>query len=84
MCLRQVPRDEIQRHDLRPLRSRGVPFAGPPQADGPHRAGRAGRAHLVLQGDAQPPGHLLDMKTTSLERIIYFQDYVVVVLATRT
>ena len=31
--------------------------AGPPQADGPHRAGRPGRPHLVLQGDAQPPGH---------------------------
>ena len=30
---------------------------GPPQADGPHRAGRAGRPHLVLQGDAQPPRH---------------------------
>ena len=29
----------------------------PPQADGPHRARRAGRAHLVLQGDAQPPRH---------------------------
>ena len=24
---------------------------------GPHRAGRPGRPHLVLQGDAQPPGH---------------------------
>ena len=30
---------------------------GPPQADGPHRAGRPGRPHLVLQGHAQPPGH---------------------------
>ena len=25
---------------------------------GPHRTGRAGRAHLVLQGHAQPPGRL--------------------------
>ena len=28
----------------------------PPQADGPHRTGRPRRAHLVLQGHAQPPG----------------------------
>ena len=28
----------------------------PPQADGPHRTGRARRAHLVLQGHAQPAG----------------------------
>ena len=27
-----------------------------PQADGTHQPGRAGRAHLVLQGGAQPPG----------------------------
>ena len=55
--LRQVPRDEVQGDDLRPLRRQGDALAGAPQADGPHRAGRAGRPHLVLQGHAQPPGH---------------------------
>ena len=57
MRLRQVPRDEVQGDDLRPLRRQGDALAGPPQADGAHRAGRPGRPHLVLQGHAQPPGH---------------------------
>ena len=30
------------------------PLQGAPRADGPHRAGRAGRAHLVRQGHAEP------------------------------
>ena len=55
--LRQVPRHEVQGHDLRPLRREDHPQPRAPQADGPHRAGRPGRAHLVLQGHAQPPGH---------------------------
>ena len=57
MCLRQVPRHEIQGHDLRPLRRQGDAFPRAPQADGPYRAGSSGRAHLVFQGDAQPPGN---------------------------
>ena len=56
MRLRQVPRHEVQGHDLRPLRREGHAQPRPPQADGPHRARRAGRAHLVLQGDAEPAG----------------------------
>ena len=47
---------EVQGDDLRPLRGEDHPQPRAPQADGPHRAGRAGRAHLVLQGDAQPAG----------------------------
>ena len=56
MRLRQVPRHEVQGHDLRPLRREGHAQPRPPQADGPHRTGRAGRPHLVLQGHAQPAG----------------------------
>ena len=56
MRLRQVPRHEVQGHDLRPLRRQGDAQPRAPQAHGPHRAGRAGRAHLVLQGHAQPLG----------------------------
>ena len=48
---------EVQGDDLRPLRREDHPQPRAPQADGPHRAGRAGRPHLVLQGDAQPAGH---------------------------
>ena len=57
MRLRQVPRHEVQGHDLRPLRRQGHAQPRPPQAHGPHRAGRPRRPHLVLQGHAQPPGH---------------------------
>ncbi len=57
MRLRQVPRHEVQGHDLRPLRRQGHAQPRPPQAHGPHRAGRPRRPHLVLQGDAQPPRH---------------------------
>ena len=57
MHLRQVPRHEVQGHDLRPLRREGHAQPRPPQAHGPHRAGRPGRAHLVLQGHAEPPRH---------------------------
>ena len=50
-----------------------------PQAHGPHQPGRARRAHLVLQGDAVAPRHACSaMKTLDLERVIYFQDYVVI------
>ena len=35
--------------DLRPLRRRSHPQPRPPRAHGPHRTGRAGFPHLVLQ-----------------------------------
>jgi hypothetical protein len=70
---------QVQGHHLRPLRREGHPQPRPPQADGPHQPGRAGRPHLVLQGDAQSRlGNLLGMKTSDLEKVIYFQDYVVI------
>jgi DNA-directed RNA polymerase subunit beta' len=37
-----------------------------------------GRAHLVLQGLPSRLGTLLGMKTSDLEKVIYFQDYVVI------
>ena len=55
MLLRQVPRHEIQGHDLRPLRREGHALARAPQAHGPHQPGRSHRPYLVLQGAAQPP-----------------------------
>jgi DNA-directed RNA polymerase subunit beta' len=39
---------------------------------------RAGRAHLVLQGDAEPPRHAARHQTSNLERVVYFQDYIVI------
>ena len=47
VLLRQVQAGPLQGHHLRALRRRGHPLQGPPRADGPHRAGRARRAHLV-------------------------------------
>ena len=54
------------------------PTPRPPQAHGPHQPRRPRRAHLVLQGAAEPPRHAAgNMKTADLEKVIYFQDYVV-------
>ena len=50
VLLRQVQARALQGHHLRALRRRGHPRQGAPRADGPHRARRAGHAHLVLQG----------------------------------
>ena len=56
VLLRQVQAGPLQGHHLRALRRRGHPRQGAARADGPHRAGRAGHAHLVLQGCAEPAG----------------------------
>ena len=47
-------RIRLQGDHLRALRGRGDPVQGAAGADGPHRAGRAGDPHLVLQGCPQP------------------------------
>ena len=54
MLLRQVQARPLQGHHLRALRRRGDAPEGAPRADGAHRPGRAGLAHLVLQGRAEP------------------------------
>ena len=45
--VRQVQAHEVQGRRLRKVRRRGDRHQGPPRAHGPHRTGRAGRAHLV-------------------------------------
>ena len=57
MRLRQVQGHEVQGHHLRSMRREGHPLPRPTQADGAHQPRRSGRAHLVLQGDAEPTGH---------------------------
>ncbi len=77
MRLRQVPRDEVQGNDLRSLRREGD--------SQPSARKRMGHIELAVPTvhiwffKAMPSrlGNLLDMKTTSLEKVIYFQDYVV-------
>ena len=53
--LRQVQAHQVQGRRLRPLRRRGDDRPRPPRAHGPHRAGRAGGAHLVPEEHAEPP-----------------------------
>ena len=54
------------------------PVARAARAHGPYRAGHAGRAYLVLQSRCRAAiGCLLDMTLTGLERIVYFEYYVV-------
>ena len=52
---------------------------GAPRAHGPHRAGSAGIAHLVLQGHPVPhgpdPGH---QPARLLEKVLYFANYIVI------
>ena len=78
MCLRQVPRHEVQGHDLRSLRRQGDAQRG---SDG-KRMGHIELAAPVVHiwfFKAMPSrlGNLLGMKTSSLEKVIYFQDHVV-------
>ena len=54
VLLRQVQARPLQGHRLRALRRRGHALEGPPRADGPHRPGRPGQPHLVLQGRPEP------------------------------
>ena len=52
--VRQVQAHEVSRHHLREVRRRGDALQGAPRAHGPHRAGLAGRAHLVPEVAAEP------------------------------
>ncbi len=54
MPVRQVQADEVPRRGLREVRRRGDAAEGPARAHGPHRAGLAGRAHLVPEVAALP------------------------------
>ena len=52
--LRQVQADEAPRRHVRQVRCRSHEVQGAARAHGPHRAGLAGLARLVLQGPAVP------------------------------
>ena len=51
---------------------------GAPRAHGPHRARHARCAHLVPQGLPSRIGNLLDISLRDLERVLYFESYVVI------
>ena len=53
MQLRQIQTDEAPRRGVRKMRRRGHSVQGSPRADGPHRAGFAGRPHLVSEKSAE-------------------------------
>ena len=71
-------RHEVRGRHLRQVRRRGHPGARAPRAHGPHRAGRPGRPRVVLQGPARRIGHAARHVAARLERILYFEEYVVV------
>ena len=54
MLLRQVQAHSSCRHGLRQVRCGSHARQGSTRADGPHRARRACRAHLVCEGHAEP------------------------------
>ena len=54
VLVRQVQAHEAPRRDLRQVRRGSDALQGAPRAPGPHRAGFAVLARLVLQGPAQP------------------------------
>ena len=69
---------EAPRRHLRQVRRRGHPGQGAPRAPRPHHAGHAGQPRLVLQGAPSRIGHLLDISLRDLERVLYFEAYVVI------
>lgn len=77
MPMRQVQGDEIQGYHLREMFGRGHVVAGPPRTHRPYRASRAGGAYLVLKSQPSRIGLLLNMTRMDLERIVYFERYVV-------
>ena len=76
--LRQVQADEAPRRRLRQVRRRGDQVQGAPRADGTHRAGLAGLHVWFFKGLPSRIGHLLDISLRDLERILYFESYVVI------
>ena len=78
MPVRQVQAHEVPRHHLREMRRRSDPHQGASRAHGPHRAGLAGRPHLVPEVAAEPyrPAARHDAEAISSE-ILYFENYVV-------
>ena len=51
---------------------------GAARAHGPHRAGLAGGPYLVPEVPAVRIGMMLDMTLQDLERVLYFEQYIVV------
>ena len=64
--------------DLRQVRRRGHQVEGPPRAAGPHRAGAPVSHVWFFKGLPSRIGHLLDISLRDLEKILYFESYVVI------
>src|SRR5688572_12507261 len=78
MPVRQVQADEVQGHRLREVRRGGDRLQSAPRADGPHRAGGPGRPYLVPEVAAEPHRPFARHAAEQLERILYFESYVVI------
>jgi DNA-directed RNA polymerase subunit beta' len=76
--VRQVQAHEVQGRRLRKVRRRSDRDQGAPRAHGPHRAGRPVAHIWFLKSLPSRIGLLLDMQLKQLERILYFESYVVI------
>jgi DNA-directed RNA polymerase subunit beta' len=75
--VRQVQAPQAPRRDLREVRRRGHAGQGAPRAHGPYRAGQP-RGHIwFLKSLPSRIGLLLDMTLRDIERVLYFESYVV-------
>jgi len=78
MPVRQIQADEAPRSDLRQVRRRSHEVESAPRAHGSHRAGLAVSHVWFFKGLPSRIGHLLDISLRDLERILYFESYVVI------
>jgi hypothetical protein len=76
--VRQVQAPEAPRRDLREVRRRSHADQGAPRAHGPHRAGSAGAHIWFLKSLPSRLGLVLDMTLRDIERVLYFEAFVVV------
>ena len=79
MPVRQVQAHEVQGRHLRKVRRRSHAVARAPRAHGPHFELAAPVAHIwFLKSLPSRIGLLLDMTLKELERILYFESYIVI------
>ncbi len=77
VLVRQVQADEVQGRDLRQVRRGGHPLPRPPRADGPHPPASPSSHVWFFKGLPSRIGQLLDISLKNLERVLYFESYII-------
>ncbi len=78
MLVRQVQTHEAPRRDLRQVRRRSDSRPRAPRAPGPYRTGQPCSHVWFFKGLPSRIGHLLDITLRELERVLYFEAFVIV------